>query len=136
MNIKWHKNRWYWAGHLFILIIIALAVFSVFKHSVGFLSAEGKITILSSETFYRLIFNPLWILVLWFYEKGRGLNYERHDDILQNIQGALDATHGKHIKRSDLFNMVYKHDDAPERLEKGLQAHDTVKSSTGKPRVN
>ncbi len=117
---------------LVAFIILCLGFFSVNEYSVGIITNQSNIRLISIESLYRIIFNPLWAISLWFYEKGLRLNAERHSNILQNIQGALDSS-GEYIKTGKIYEIIYKHDDAEKRMEERFKKEDTIKNEINNP---
>ena len=108
------------------VVIIFLAFISSSQYDLGIITTGGIIHLISIETLYRIIFNPLWAIALWAFSYGRQLNSERHQEILQNIQGALDSCEYDDIKTSKIYEMIYKHDSVEKRMEKKFKEEDTV----------
>lgn len=136
MGIKWYKNIYYWLAIIVGAIIISLAIFTVVKNSIGLFTPDGKVVIFSLETLYRSVFNPLWVIVLWLIDRGIKENHKKYHEILQNIQGLLLGTKSQeNIDRKTLYEIVYKHDFAEERLEDELNKADTVDTTPSNPMI-
>lgn len=134
MNIKPWKNHWYWAAFIVLVFIIFLALSSAKEYSIGILTSQGDISLFSIETLFRFIFNPLWVVFLWFFEKGLKLNADRHEDILKNLQGILvnTAPNGS-VTFKTLHQIIYKYDDIEKDLEKRFKSTDKIKDGGGNP---
>jgi hypothetical protein len=134
MDIEWYKNKYHLASISVVIIIIIIGLLSSGLYSVGIITNQASVKIISTESLYRIFFNPLWALFIWLHERGLKLNAERHKDILQNIQGALDSSRGKTIEVNKLCEMIYRHDDAEARIEARLIMEDTIKN--GQSNIN
>jgi hypothetical protein len=136
MDIKWYKNGWYGLTLAVSFAIFLLAFISTKSYTLGLYIENGQKTeLFLIETFFRAVFNPLWAIALWTYNKGQQLNSKRHKDILLNIQGALDSHDDEEMKVSKIYAIVYEYDDIEKRLKKKLSKTDTVEDQPGAPTI-
>lgn len=138
MDIKWYKNYWYWVAVIIALIIVFLAVFSQKQYAVGLITADGVYRMFSVETFYRSIFNPLWVVALWCFEKGQKLNSEHHKDILKYLKGVVVGAQdcgNKNILTSTLAGVLINSGDIESRIKKTLDSGVNIKKAGGNPTI-
>ncbi len=133
MNIKWYKNEWYWGAIVVGIFIFILAGYSQTIYSFGLITTEGSYKMLSVEFLFRIIFNPLWAIALWFYEKGLKKNSLRHHNVLQNIQGLLVGAESKNISAKKIYNIIYKYEDTEKTLNNKFKMDDSVTNDTSSP---
>lgn len=92
-----------------------LAFFSSNQYSVGLITNNGNYKILSLEFLYRSIFNPLWAIVLWFFEKGTKLNNQRHDIMLYKISALLNSPEA--ITNKAIYDIIYQNENYESLLK-------------------
>ena len=88
------------------------------------------------EFFLRIFFNPLWVVSVFFYEKGEKLNSQYHYDILKYLQGvvmsAMDSGEKK-ILTSTLADALINHNNIESKIRKSLDKGINMKTDRGNP---
>ena len=135
MDIPVYKNYWYIAAAFATVFIFFLAFVSTKQINLIIVSPEGGV-ILNLELIYRLMFNPVWAIVLFFWDKGRKANSEHHDRILQNVQGVIsDAMRSgrQNIRTDSLATLVYRQENVARDIARRLEDADTITEDRGNP---
>lgn len=121
MNIPWFKNYWYWFAVVVVFGIIFVAYKSTSVLSAN-ISVDGKTSIVF-EIIFRALFNPLWVLFLWFCDKGRKMNSEFHHDILKELKGVIKQAQDSNqttINVKTLGDIILNNHDVEEMIRKNL----------------
>ncbi len=134
MDIKWYKNHWYILSLAVSSLIIVIAVKVPGSFDFKFTGSDASFSF-NINLLYRAIFNPLWAISLWLYDKGLKLNHSRHKEILLNIQGLLVGADKPNIPASKIYNIVFKYDNTEKSLNQKFDKEDSVSPTITSPIV-
>lgn len=135
MNIPFYKNIWYWLVIVMITITIFIAYNSTKTFGFSIINPENNYTFVI-EVFLRSLFNPLWAVTLFFYNKAEKLNSRNHYDILKFLQGVVSNAMDngqKKILTSTLAEALIDHKNIESKIRKSLDSGINMQNGEGSP---
>jgi len=137
MDIPWYKNYWYIICAFVALGIFVLVYYVTENIKIAVLSIGGEFNY-AIEFSLRVLFNPIWILFLWCFERGLKLNSKHHDDILKHIKGVINLAMDnkqKTVLTSTLAKALLDLKSIEKGMKKSLDCGVNMKNSGGDPRI-
>lgn len=136
MDIPPYKNIYYWLAFAVSLFIFYLAYISTDAFPLTVTSQTGEVLTVPVEVFSRFLFNPLWVVVLFFIRKGQEQNSRHHRDILNYLKGVVFLAMDRHqdnVPTSTLAEVLVNSSDIESKIKKTLRTGVNMDSEGGNP---